>query len=105
MHAQQLRTRILIQRPVSAQDAAGQPIDSWVDVGPDWADFRVLGGLEAIKADAPINLSRASCRIRYREDITTDMRVQAAGEAWHIVSLQPDVNGRRWVDLIVERAA
>lgn len=104
MNAGSLRTRILIQRPVQAQDDAGQQIDAWIDVGPDWADFRVLGGLESIKSDATVATRRASCRIRYREDVTSEMRVQVAGEAWGIVNMQPDVNQRRYVDLVLERA-
>ena len=103
MYAGQMRTRILWQRHIQGQDAAGQPIDGWTDVGPDWADFRVLSGLEAIKADATANTWRASCRVRYREDLTPDLRVLVAGEPWGIVSVQPDVNRRRFVDLIVER--
>lgn len=97
------RTRLLWQAPMQGQDDAGQPIDGWTDIGPDWADFRVLSGLEAIKADAVTSVTRASCRVRYREDLTHDMRVLVAGEPWGIVSVQPDVNARRFVDLIVER--
>lgn len=103
MYAGQMRTHILWQSPIQGQDSAGQPIDDWTDVGHDWADFRVLSGLEAIKADATANTWRASCRVRYREDITPDLRVLVAGEPWGIVSVQPDVNRRRFVDLIVER--
>ena len=98
------RARILWQAKIQGQDAAGQPIDEWADVGPDWADFRVLSGLEAIKADAVTSVTKASCRVRYREDLTTDMRVQVAGEAWQIVSIQPDVNKRRVVDVVLQRA-
>lgn len=103
MQAGRLNTRMTLQRRTAGQDAAGQPIDGWTDVGPDWADFRVLSGLEAIKADAVTSVTRASCRVRYREDLTPDMRAMVAGEAWQIVSIQPDVNKRRFVDLIVER--
>ena len=99
------RTRILIQRPIQGQDEAGQPIDGWTDVGPDWADFRVLSGLEAIKADAVTSVTKASCRVRYREDLTPEMRAMVAGEAWGIVSIQPDVNKRRFVDIVLERAS
>ena len=104
MYAGQMRTRLLWQASLQGQDAAGQPIDGWTDIGFDWADFRVLSGLEAIKADALTNVTKASCRVRYREDLTPDMRVQVAGEAWQVVSIQPDVNRRRFVDVILERA-
>ena len=64
----------------------------------------MLSGLEAIKADAVTSVTKASCRVRYREDLTPDMRAMVAGEAWQIVSIQPDVNKRRFVDLVLERA-
>ena len=104
MYAGQMRTSLLWQAKIQGQDEAGQPIDGWTDVGPDWADFRVLSGLEAIKADAVANVTKASCRVRYREDLTHEMRAMVAGEAWGIVSIQPDVNKRRFVDVILERA-
>ena len=78
MYAGQMRTRLLWQAKIQGQDAAGQPIDGWTDVGPDWADFRVLSGLEAIKADALTSVTKASCRVRYREDLTPDMRAMVA---------------------------
>ena len=105
MYAGQMRTSILWQSPMQGQDAAGQPIDGWTDIGPDWADFRVLSGLEAIKADAVTSVTKASCRVRYREDLTPDMRAMVAGEAWGIVSIQPDVNKRRFVDIVLERTS
>ena len=78
MYAGQMRTRLLWQAKIQGQDEAGQPIDGWTDVGPDWADFRVLSGLEAIKADALTSVTKASCRVRYREDLTPDMRAMVA---------------------------
>ena len=35
---------------------------------------------------------------------TPDMRAMVAGEAWQIVSIQPDVNTRRFVDVVLQRA-
>ena len=104
MQAGRLNTRVTLQRRTAGQDAAGQPIDGWTDIGPVWADFRVLSGMEAIKADALTSVTKASCRVRYREDLTHDMRAMVAGEAWGIVSIQPDVNKRRFVDIVLERA-
>jgi len=103
MHAQQLRTRVRIQRPAGMQDPAGQPIDGWADVATTWADFRVLQGLEAIRADATTATSRASCRLRWRDDLAPDMRVLVGSQPWAIVSVQPDVGRRRFVDLVLER--
>ena len=103
MYAGQMRTRLLWQRPIQGQDAAGQPIDGWTDVGPDWADFRVLSGLEAIKADAVTSETKASCRVRYREDLTPDMRaVLASGATYSVTAVLPDEARRVYVDLVLE---
>ena len=104
MQAGRLNTRVTLQRRTAGQDAAGQPVEGWADVAQVWADFRVLSGLEAIKADAVTAVTKASCRVRYREDLTPDMRAMVAGEAWQIVSIQPDVNKRRFVDVVLQRA-
>ena len=103
MQAGRLNTRVTLQRRTAGQDAAGQPVEGWEDVAQVWADFRVLSGLEDIKADALTSVTKASCRVRYREDVMPDMRVLVAGEAWGIVSQQPDIGRRRFVDLILER--
>lgn len=104
MQAGRLNRRCVLQAPGTTTDALGQPIPVWTDVATVWADFRVLSGLEAIKADAVTSVTKASCRVRYREDLTPDMRAMVSGEAWGIVSIQPDVNKRRFVDVILERA-
>ncbi len=104
MQAGRLNRRVTLQSPSQSVDELGQPIPGWTDVATLWADFRVLSGLEAIKADAVTSVTKASCRVRYREDLTPDMRAMVAGEAWGIVSIQPDVNKRRFVDVLMERA-
>lgn len=103
MQAGRLNTRVTLQRRTAGQDAAGQPIDGWADVATTWADFRVLQGLEAIRADATTATSRASCRLRWRDDLAPDMRVLVGSQPWAIVSVQPDVGRRRFVDLVLER--
>lgn len=104
MQAGRLNARVTLQRRTAGQDAAGQPVEGWEDVAQVWADFRVLSGMEAIKADALTSVTKASCRVRYREDLTPDMRAMVSGEAWQIVSIHPDVNRRRYVDVVLERA-
>ena len=103
MYAGQMRTRLLWQRQIQGQDAAGQPVEGWEDVATTWADFRVLQGLEAIRADATTATSRASCRLRWRDDLAPDMRVLVGSQPWAIVSVQPDIGRRRFVDLVLER--
>ena len=103
MYAGQMRTRLLIQRPFSGQDTSGEPIVGWTDIGPDWADFRVLSGLEAIKADALVSIVRASARIRWRTDLDASMRVLVGADVYTVKAVLPDEAGRTHVDLVLER--
>ena len=99
----QLNRRILIQRPVSTQDTSGEPLITWADVGRAWADLRLLGGLETIKADAPVSVVRASARLRYRADLDASMRVIAGANIYTVQAVLPDEAGRQHVDLVLEQ--
>ena len=103
MYAGQMRTLILIQRPFSAQDTAGEPIVGWQDVARVWANFRLLGGLETIKADALVSIVRASARIRWRTDLDASMRVLVGADVYTVKAVLPDEAGRQYVDLVLER--
>lgn len=104
MHAGHLRTRIEIEQRTPGQDGAGQPVDVWTRLARVPADVRVTGGLEAIRAGGDASLIRASARIRWRTDVTAQMRVMVDGAPWNVKAVLPDVATRRWVDLVLERA-
>lgn len=98
-----LWARITIQRPVSTQDAIGQPVHQWVDFLNTYADARHLRGMESLRADQVTPTTRASFRIRYKGGINTTMRVLFNGSAYNIRAVLPQ--GRREViDLACERA-
>jgi len=98
-----LRNRITIQRPAETFDAIGQPVAGWAIVAAVWADVHFLSGLEAIKADGPVNAIKASVRIRYRADVTGSMRVLlSTGQLLDVRAVLPDVARREFVDLVCE---
>lgn len=103
MLTHKLTTRLLIQRPLGGQDTSGEPIVGWQDVGRVWADFRLLGGLETIKADALVSIVRASARIRWRTDLDASMRVLVGADVYTVKAVLPDEAGRTHVDLVLER--
>ena len=103
MKAGQLNTRITIRAYTETVDGWGQPVQTWTDLAAVWADVRGISGLEAIKADAETSTTKASARIRYRADVSPDMRVLIAGTEWEIKAVLPDFNRRRYVDLTLER--
>jgi SPP1 family predicted phage head-tail adaptor len=97
-----LNRRITIQRRVTTQDAAGQPAQTWQTVADPWADVRTPTGLGSIKADAPTSTVRLSIRLRWRTDITADMRVLLSEQPYTITAVLPDHAGRQHIDLVCE---
>jgi SPP1 family predicted phage head-tail adaptor len=102
MRSESLNSRVMIQRPDTTQDAAGQPIDDWVDVAPAWASIRHPSGLSAIKADASVSIVKASIRIRYRTGLDASMRVKHKATLYDIKAILPDEAGKEYLDLVCE---
>lgn len=99
-----LRDRITLLVQTSAQDAAGQPIETWSEYARTWANVRYPSGLAAIKADAAVTAVKASVRIRYRAGLPDGLRAQINGDAYRVLAILPDQR-RQWLDLVCERVA
>lgn len=99
-----LRDRITLLVQTSAQDAAGQPVEAWVEHLRTWANVRFPSGLAAIKADAAVSAVRASVRIRYRANLPDGLRAHINGDAYRVTAMLPDQR-RQWLDLVCERVA
>lgn len=102
MYAGQLRNRITIQSLQAGADEWGQPITTWETSAILWADVRFVSGMEAIKADGQIAITRASVRIRHTAGIDTTQRVLIDDQPYSIVGVLPD-GRRRFIDLVAER--
>lgn len=102
--AAKLQYRVRIERRPAARDAAGQPIEvtDWPEVATVWADIRLLGGLETIKAGAVTEKVRASIRIRTRAGLNSGMRVVHGAKVYQIETVLPDLADRRHIDLVCE---
>lgn len=95
-----LNHRVTIERPSSAKDAIGQPIEGWELVGDVWANVRYLNGVETIKAGAEMSIAKASIRVRYRTDLDASMRVRFGSTTFKVNAVLPDEAGRWHVDLV-----
>ena len=98
--AQTLRHYVTIQQRSAGQDEVGQPVDTWTELAAVWADIRHLGGLETIKAGALTSIVSASIRMRYRDDLTSGMRVVYGPTTYEIESVLPDLARKQHVDLV-----
>lgn len=105
MRAGQLKTRISIERPSTATDELGQPIEGWADVAVVWGDVRHLSGTESIKAGAVTSAVNASIRIRWMTGLDAGMRVLIGAVPYAIKAVLPDMRGRQYVDIVAEVVA
>ncbi|MDR2173657.1 MAG: phage head closure protein [Burkholderiales bacterium] len=101
-----MRSRVVIQRGVSDKtDKFGQPVVTWEDVVTVWANIRYLNGKEFLTAGTEVSAATVSVRIRYRTDITADMRVLIGDAILNIKAVLPDEAKREHVDLVCETGA
>lgn len=106
MRAGLLKTLVSIQRPAPVKDELGQPIPTWPELAKVWADIRFQSGLEAVRADAPVSVAKASIRIRRRTDVLPNMRVvDDEGRIYDIKAVLPDKQSRQYIDLLCETGA
>lgn len=101
--AGRMRTQVTFLARTTAQDEAGQPVESWSTVATVFADVRGPSGMaaaERIAANAETSLTTYSVRIRYREDITAGMRAQHGSALMNVAQVVQDIGGRRYTDVV-----
>lgn len=102
LRAGEFDQRIDIEQRLPAQDALGQPIETWTRVAAVWASIRHPAGLQAIKASADVSTTQASIRLRYRASIDASMRVVHGADVYDIKAVLPN-RGDGYTDLVCER--
>lgn len=104
MDAGILRDRVLIQAPDGLTDEMGGPLENpgWVDYDEIWAAIKHQSGVEAMRADSPTSIVKASIRIRWRTDINATMRVVHGVVKYSIKAVLPNYATREYVDLVCE---
>jgi SPP1 family predicted phage head-tail adaptor len=71
-----LDRRITIQSATETQDANGQPIPAWADFITSLpAEYLPVSGAEQFQAQQVLARAVAKFRIRWRDDLTREMRV------------------------------
>jgi SPP1 family predicted phage head-tail adaptor len=102
MRAGTLNSYVSIQYRSGAQDGAGQPVDDWIELAQMWANIKNRSGAESIRADQESSAVRTSIRVRFREDITADMRVVCGTRIYEIKAVLPAEDDMDRVDLVCE---
>ena len=102
MRAGQLRYRVEILRRMKGKDEAGATISEWRPSAVVWADVRHLSGTETLRHDVLTASARASVRIRWRSDVSAEMRLRVGGTLYAVRSVIPDFTRREFLDLVCE---
>lgn len=95
MNAGQMDQLVTLQAYGAGEDALGQPLQAWADVATVWAQAQPMRGRDYLAAAAINSEASVRFRVRYRDDVTSAMRVLWRGVAHAIVAPPVDVNGGR----------
>jgi len=88
-----MRYRIQIKVYSAGKDKDGFVIKDWKTVASVWADMVPVTGSEYMSMDTEMSSVTWKVYIRYREDVTADMRIFYGDRTLEIVSVLGDKRG------------
>lgn len=95
------KLRISIERPVKERRASGQDVVvGWELVCRPWANAAQPKGRDLVTSGTEVSEVSTSFRIPWRTNLTTEMRIRAAGAAYEIAAVLLDLVDRDHVDLV-----
>lgn len=96
-----LRHRVTIQRDAGAiSDTTHEWVESWATLASVYASIEGTGGGESDKPSGRDAVRGMELRIRYRSDVTADMRVIFGTRTLHVTSVEDREGRRRWLWLV-----
>ena len=86
-----LRHKMTLQQPVTTQDTTtGEMVTVWTDVAKVWASLEPLSANAFVAAGAEQSEVTARVTIRYRDDVTSKMRLVYRGMYYDIKGVLAD---------------
>jgi SPP1 family predicted phage head-tail adaptor len=101
----QLRERVTIERPERAPDGAGGTSVSWVALATVWADVISFRGSQPTVAEREEARAPFRAVIRFRADVTAEMRLIWRGRRLDINGAFDPDGERRWLAIDCEERA
>lgn len=87
MNPGDLKCRVVIKKNNKIRNNFGEVTENWEVVAIVWANINPIAGKEFFAADTVnLNISHR-IKMRYREDITPDMRIEYKGRVFTINSI------------------
>jgi len=97
-----LRHRLVIEQPETTPDGAGGLTESWIALAEVWGAIEPLSGSERVEAGRIAGRHMHDITIRYRGDVSRNMRIRLSDRIFHILTLE-DVGGRgQWLRILAE---
>lgn len=94
-----LDTWVTLEKPQRSIDAGGGRPREFVVVDSFWTDFRPTNSREAtVAAQRSLEVSHVF-RCRYRDDLSTNMRIRLEGRIFSIVSFQDPTEDGDYLDI------
>lgn len=102
MNPGKLRHRVAILKKTTGADPDGYPMETWDTFATVWAAVEPIAGREHFQAAAVQAQHQVRFTMRYRKDITPDMRLQYDGQDYEIKAIL-DLGGRgAWLQVMGE---
>ncbi len=92
-----LRERVTIEQPVRLPDGAGGADVTWKVLASVWAEVVALAGTEVAPGARDEARQAHRITIRFRDDVTTEMRLSWRGQALNIRGARDPDGKRRWL--------
>ena len=105
MKVSDLDRRITIQSSSVTQDSTyGTDVASWPTLATVWANVQDMLPSRGEKFADGISIARrpSRIRIRYRSDVTSDMRVVIGSRTLRIITMPAEIGRREWLEFIAE---
>jgi len=104
LHSGRLNRLLKIMRPVPDNSIEGAGAGTWSEVAEVWAEVQDALPSRGERLDNGLNLSRrpARVRIRYRDDVTPDMRFVMGTRVMEIISGPAELGNRDGLEFMVE---
>ena len=97
IQARKLNRRLTLEHETEGTNAHGEPCTVWAAIATEpqvWASVRGLDGREAERAGLSLAQQPYELQLRYREDLTPEMRLLDGATPLYVVSAV-DPDGRR----------
>jgi len=100
MRAGRLDRRISIEQSTPSTDAMGEPVDGWAELAAVWAEVRFQTGREVMAGGGEQAEADVMFFIRYRSDVTTDMRIAYAGDTYDIIRPPREIGRQAGLEIL-----